>query len=204
MDGSDKSTREIEENYYGSVKELSIDNPLMKEAIEPDHAIKKLKSLQKGFRNEVANAARQLKLLPSETERLRQEVEKIRADISLRAPVPKGDEFLMVVNGKEYRERREAGQELIKVAKLLNEKARSSRKEVQKATGELRGISAFYSCQRDVGQPLRRSLCPREALRLWRRCSNRFGRGGIHTILASFDIQGHGEQTRLLREGPCK
>ena len=102
MDGSDKTTREIEENYYGSVKELSIDNPLMKEAIELDHAIKKLKSLQKGFRNEVANAARQLKLLPSETERLRQEVEKIRNDISLRAPEPKGDEFFMVVNGKEY------------------------------------------------------------------------------------------------------
>ena len=140
MDGSDKTTREIEENYYGSVKELSIDNPLMKEAIELDHAIKKLKSLQKGFRNEVANAARQLKLLPSETERLRQEVEKIRTDISLRAPEPKGDEFFMVVNGKEYRERREAGQELIKVARLLNEKARSSRKEVQKATGSYAGF----------------------------------------------------------------
>ena len=140
MDGSDKATREIEENYYGSVKELSIDNPLMKEAIELDHAIKKLKSLQKGFRNEVANAARQLKLLPAETERLRQEVEKIRTDISGRAPEPKGDEFKMVLNGRVYEERREAGLELIKVAKLLNEKSRNSQREGQKEVGSYAGF----------------------------------------------------------------
>jgi hypothetical protein len=139
MDGSDKATREIEENYYGSVKELSIDNPLMKEAIELDHAIKKLKSLQKGFRNEVANAARQLSLLPSETDRLKFEVEKIRHDMSLRASEPKGEEFRMVISGREYKERREAGLELIKVAKLLNEKARSSQKEVEKSIGSYAG-----------------------------------------------------------------
>jgi N12 class adenine-specific DNA methylase len=140
MDGSDRATREIEENYYGSVKELSIDNPLMKEAIELDHAIKKLKSLQKGFRNEVANASRQLKLLPSETDRLKEEVEKIRGDISLRAAESKGDDFLMVLNGKERRERREAGLELIKLSKLLNEKARGSRKEAQKEVGSYAGF----------------------------------------------------------------
>jgi hypothetical protein len=139
MDGSDKGTREIEENYYGSVKELSIDNPLMKEAIELDHAIKKLKSLQKGFRNEVASAARQLSLLPSETKRLGEETEKIRKDISLRAPEAKGEDFVMVISGREYRERREAGLELIKAAKLLNEKARTSQKEVEKMIGSYSG-----------------------------------------------------------------
>ena len=140
MDGSDKATREIEENYYGSVKELSIDNPLMKEAIELDHAIKKLKSLQKGFRNEVANAARQLKLLPSESDRLKEELEKIRTDISLRAQECKGDEFKMVLGEKEYRERREAGLELAKVARLLNEKSRASQKEAQKTVGSYAGF----------------------------------------------------------------
>ena len=140
MDGSDKATREIEENYYGSVKELSIDNPLMKEAIELDHAIKKLKSLQKGFRNEVANAARQLQLLPSETDRLKEEVEKIRKDISLRAPESKGDQFVMVLGGQEYAERREAGLELIRAARLLNEKSRSTGKEVQKEVGSYAGF----------------------------------------------------------------
>ena len=44
MDGSDKTTRQIDENYFGSVKELSIDNPLMKEAVELDHSIRKLRS----------------------------------------------------------------------------------------------------------------------------------------------------------------
>ena len=140
MDGSDKATREIEENYYGSVKELSIDNPLMKEAIELDHAIKKLKSLQKGFRNEVANATRQLKLLPSESDRLKEELEKIRTDISLRALESKGDEFKMALGGKEYGERREAGLELIKVARLLNEKSRASQKEAQKTVGSYAGF----------------------------------------------------------------
>lgn len=141
MDGTDKATREIEENYYGSVKELSIDNPLMKEAIELDHAIKKLKSLQKGFRDEVANAARQLKLLPSETDRLREEVEKIRKDISLRSPELKGDEFLMTVGGKEFGERREVGLELIRLAKLLNEKSRSAGKEIRKEVGRYAGLA---------------------------------------------------------------
>ena len=140
MDGSDKATREIEENYYGSVKELSIDNPLMKEAIELDHAIKKLKSLQKGFRNEVANAARQLQLLPSETDRLKEEVDKIRKDMSLRAPESKGDQFVMMLGGQEYAERREAGLELIRAAKLLNEKSRSTGKEVQKEVGSYAGF----------------------------------------------------------------
>jgi hypothetical protein len=139
MDGSDKATREIEENYYGSVKELSIDNPLMKEAIELDHAIKKLRSLQKGFRNEVANAARQLSLLPSETDRLKLEVEKTRHDMSVRVPEPKGEEFRMIIGGREYKERREAGLELIKAAKLLNEKARSNKKEVEKSIGSYAG-----------------------------------------------------------------
>ena len=84
--------------HYGSVKELSIDNPLMKEAIELDHAIKKLKSLQKGFRNE-------LKLLPSETERWPTGGREDRGrHIPEGAVSLKGDEFFMVVNGKEYRE----------------------------------------------------------------------------------------------------
>src|SRR5208282_6818341 len=43
-------------------------------------------------------------------------------------------------NGKEYRERREAGQELIKAAMLLNEKARTTHKEVQKAIGSYAGF----------------------------------------------------------------
>jgi hypothetical protein len=140
MDGSDKATREIEENYYGSVKELSIDNPLMKEAIELDHAIKKLKSLQKGFRNEVANAARQLQLLPSETDRLKEEVDKIRKDMSLRAPESTGDQFVMMLAGQEYAERREAGLELLRTAKLLNEKSRSTGREVQKEVGNYAGL----------------------------------------------------------------
>ena len=139
MDGSDKATREIEENYYGSVKELSIDNPLMKEAIELDHAVKKLKSFQKGFRNEVASAARQLSLLPSETKRLKEETEKIRKDISLRAPESKGEEFIMVINGREYGERREAGLEILREAKLLNEKARATQKEAEKVVGTYAG-----------------------------------------------------------------
>ena len=154
MDGSDKGTREIEENYYGSVKELSIDNPLMKEAIELDHAIKKLKSLQKGFRNEVASAARQLSLLPSETKRLGEETEKIRKDISLRAPEAKGEEFTMVISGREYRERREAGLELIKAAKLLNEKARTSQKEVEKMIGSYAGYPLHNSRKWNVGQSI--------------------------------------------------
>ena len=141
----------------------------MKEAIELDHAIKKLKSLQKGFRNQVADATRQLKLLPSESDRLKEELEKIRTDISQRAPESKGDEFKMVLSGKEYGERREAGLELIKVARLLNEKSRGSRKEAQKTVGSYAGFS-LTTGQVDYGtttlpRSMRKESTTRMALR---------------------------------------
>jgi hypothetical protein len=79
--------------------------------------------------------------LPSETDRLREEVEKIRKDISLRSPELKGDEFLMTVGGKEYRERREVGLELLRLAKILNEKSRSAGKEIRKEVGRYAGLS---------------------------------------------------------------
>jgi hypothetical protein len=41
----------------------------------------------------------------------------------------------MTVGGKEYGERREVGLELIRLAKLLNEKSRSAGKEVRKEVG---------------------------------------------------------------------
>ena len=182
MDGSDKATREIEENYYGSVKELSIDNPLMKEAIELDHAIKKLKSLQKGFRNEVANAARQLSLLPTETDRLKQEVEKIARDQSLRAPEPKGEEFRMVIGGKEYAERREAGLELINLSKQLNEKARVTKKAVERSIGSYAGLSNRRSGKWHCGTTTLLRSTQKESITPTVLMSGR-----IRTRLASFD-----------------
>jgi hypothetical protein len=41
----------------------------------------------------------------------------------------------MVIDGREYKERREAGVELAKPAKRLNEKARKSGGEVEKGLG---------------------------------------------------------------------
>ena len=66
MDGSDKVSREITEDYYGSVKELSIDNPLMKEAVELDHAIRKLRSMERGHHSEIAYANLVLHGIPKE------------------------------------------------------------------------------------------------------------------------------------------
>ena len=53
---------------------------------------------------------------------------------------PKGDDFMMTVGGKTYAERREAGLELIRMARLMNEKARSAGKEIQKEVGSYAGL----------------------------------------------------------------
>jgi len=140
MDGSDKTTRQVEENYYGSVKELSIYNPLMKESVELDHSIRKLRSLERSYNNETAHAFRKLQTLPNEIEIQDRKIEKIKEDLLMRKPEAKGDAFNIVIEGKVIVDRKEAGSILKQKTELLLRQSKASGREMNQNVGEYSGF----------------------------------------------------------------
>jgi N12 class adenine-specific DNA methylase len=139
MDGSDKATRQIEENYYGSVKELSIDNPLMKESVELDHSIRKLRSLERAHCGETAHASRKLQSLPGEIALKEQGTRWIKEDIAMRRPEAKGEAFSIVIDGNTITDRRTAGNLIKQEADLVLRKSKATGSEVTKTIGEYSG-----------------------------------------------------------------
>jgi len=140
MDGSDKSTRQIEENYYGSVKELSIDNAIMKEAVELDHSLRKLKSQERAFNNEISNAHRRVGSLPREISKASEHCLKIKQDMDARHPEMKGDAFSIILNGKPYVKRQEAGDVIKSEASTLFLQARAAGRDIEKQIGSYAGF----------------------------------------------------------------
>jgi N12 class adenine-specific DNA methylase len=140
MDGSDKNTRQIDEDYYGSVKELSIDNALMKEAVDLDHSLRKLKAQERAFSNEVAHAHRMLKTVPADIKRSQEEIENIQKAIASRHPEAKSDDFKITLEGKIHTERKEAGTALKASANTLFLQSKASGNNIEKQIGEYSGF----------------------------------------------------------------
>jgi N12 class adenine-specific DNA methylase len=126
MDGTDKTTRTIEENYYGSIKELSIDNPLMKESLELDHDLRKLRSQYRAFQNDLSSAHRRCQRLPNEIITAEEHVKKIETDMQSRPELTKKDEFAMTINGTIFTERKLAGDAILKELATLNLQVKAS------------------------------------------------------------------------------
>jgi hypothetical protein len=141
MDGSDKSTRQIEENYYGTVKELSIDNPLMKEVVELDHALRKLKSQCKSHGNEVSHAHRMMQSIPAEIDKEKGYGDKIKQDMAKRLPEAKGEAFSIVLEGKTIIERKEAGSLLKVLAHSLSKDSKNKNDVMEKPVGSYAGMN---------------------------------------------------------------
>lgn len=140
MDGSDKDTRQIEESYYGSVKELSIDNPLMKESVELDHQLRKLKSQERAFNNEQAHAHRMLSTLPAAIKDHEKNIESIRRDIETRYQEQKGDHFVIILDGKEYSDRKIAGTVLLNNVRKACLQAMQSNRKIEYDVGSYAGF----------------------------------------------------------------
>ncbi|MBN1601966.1 MAG: hypothetical protein JW915_10170 [Chitinispirillaceae bacterium] len=141
MDGSDKNTREIDENYYGSVKELSIDNPLMKEAIELEQSLKKLRSHERSFNSEIANACRRIQSLPNEIEIAEEYFNKVSNDRQQRLPEAKGDHFSITIDGKSLTNRKEAGELLKAISNDLFLQAKAIGNDIEREVGTYSGFS---------------------------------------------------------------
>jgi N12 class adenine-specific DNA methylase len=112
MSGQDRSTREIEETYYGSAKELSIDDPLMKESVELSHDLKRLHSMQRSFNDQLSQANRAIIRGPQEIERLEEKIELIKQDLAQREAKQTGKDWRMVIGDTEYDNKAKAGEVL--------------------------------------------------------------------------------------------
>lgn len=130
MTGKDQDVRESEEDYFGSAKELSVDNPLMKESMELRNDIKKLEGSKRAFIKQMTRANALVQGLPQSIEDMKNAIEKHKEDRSALPKEPKGENFEMTVGGKTYKKATEAGDALLKKIKAMGKTASLSKEEV--------------------------------------------------------------------------
>lgn len=113
MDGLDKDTRILEEDYFGSVKDLSIEDDIIRECGELNSQINKMKSMRYGFQKEKDSAQYNIRKLPDSIVALKKNIEILSHDLSLRTEELKGDDFKMELLGKTHDNRKEASALLV-------------------------------------------------------------------------------------------
>ncbi len=99
---------------YAEVKALCAGNPLIKEKMELEISVAKLKTLEANHRNEMYNLENQvMKHLPERIRNAEIKIEGLRSDIEHIRTFADNDDFEMVVNGKTFTDKAECGEELI-------------------------------------------------------------------------------------------
>ncbi|MBQ7131203.1 MAG: DEAD/DEAH box helicase family protein [Oscillospiraceae bacterium] len=99
---------------YAEVKALCAGNPLIKEKMELEISVAKLKTLEANHRNEMYNLENQvMKHLPERIRSAEIKIEGLRSDIEHIRTFADNDDFEMVVNGKTFTDKAECGEELI-------------------------------------------------------------------------------------------
>ncbi|NPV00008.1 MAG: hypothetical protein HPY53_01380 [Brevinematales bacterium] len=147
MSGGDNASRDMEEEYYGSVKELSIENPILKEAVELDTSLKKLRHQEKGFLSEKGHAINKINQLMNGFTGIKYREKIIKAieyDIENR-PEKKNDKgediYRIDIKGTVHTERKNAGTQLIMIADRLFQKSKRSGSTESEVIGEYLGHS---------------------------------------------------------------
>ncbi len=145
---------EIEEDYFGSVKDLSIEDPIMKEAMTLRHRVKELENLERVHINDISHHKAEIRAIPERIARLNKNIAAYKADVTQREPektvevkpgaAPSEEkQFSIFVDGKTYDKRTEAGAALLKVITALEKKMkdRNSNGEEQKNIGRFAGFN---------------------------------------------------------------
>jgi len=152
MSGNDNSSRMMEEEYYGSVKELSIENPILKEAVELETSIKKLRYQEKGFLSEKGHAKSKINQLMNGITGIKYRERLIKAieyDIQNRPEKEKkenGDDiYRITIKNSIFTERKNAGTEILMIADRLYNKSKISSEAVSEVIGEYCGHSLEIS-----------------------------------------------------------
>lgn len=116
--------REFEEDYYGSVKEMTMDDPLMKESVQLVQDIKDLENEMQAFRKREAYAKQTIKSGPEKMKDLESRLSQNEADLAKVKPKP--EKFSFEVMGKKYDKASAAGAAILKlVEKNKDEKSYS-------------------------------------------------------------------------------
>jgi N12 class adenine-specific DNA methylase len=121
------------------IKALASGNPKIMERVMAQNEIMKLEQLRLSWQNERRNSQRQL---ASRREELEQTNIRIR-NLGIGAQVRDShtsDQFSMKVDGKEFAERKLAGQQLIEMARAVKLDAERTGKESRKSAGSYRGF----------------------------------------------------------------
>lgn len=127
---------------YAEVKALATGNPLIKEKMDIDTEVARLKLLQSGFLSEKYKYEDGYKrIYPSEIKEYTRLIELIKGDIEIRNSHSQ-DEFHMVLLNKIYTERQPAGEMLLNIMTM---------KEVPNVIGEYKGLQ-ICSAASDVSQ----------------------------------------------------
>src|SRR5690606_25015242 len=156
------------------VSAIASGNPLIREHVEVTNEVRRLEALEAAYRNNQIHMQAQVSALEASIPNLRRQIAALEKDIRRRKDT-KGDKFAMVVDGKPYTEREEAGKALqassIAVMKAKPQEAR----KVGAFAGfdlyttpsgsdiEVRGEGSYYARVTDTAQGTVRSVESRVA-----------------------------------------
>jgi N12 class adenine-specific DNA methylase len=84
---------EVEEDYFGSAKELSIEDPVMKEAMTLRNRVKELNGIRKAWVMNKNRLEQDIKSIPSRIKQINTSIAKAEKDIATRTEEKKGDDF---------------------------------------------------------------------------------------------------------------
>ena len=121
------------------IKALASGNPKIMERVMAQNEIMKLEQLRLSWQNERRNSQRQLVSRKEEFEQTNIRIHNLGIGAEVRDAHP-GDQFIMKVDGKEYTERKLAGQQLIELGRAVKLDAERTGKEIRKAAGSYRGF----------------------------------------------------------------
>lgn len=140
-----RSCEDIDENVFSAAeaKALAVGNPLIKEKIELDNDVSRLRLLKGNFENERYRMQDDLnKKLPRDLEQVLEQIHQTKEDLAYLSTtvIPDADNFKIVVDGVTYTDKKEGGSE------ILNAVIRNRKEERFTEIGEYAGfrISGRY------------------------------------------------------------
>ncbi len=106
---------------YAEVKALATGNPLIKERMELDVEVSRLKLLKSEYRNQKYRYETQISTtLPRKISAINQRINGLKVDIQT-AKQYEGTEFSMIIGGKTYTEKKDAGELLLSSIKTIKD-----------------------------------------------------------------------------------
>jgi len=153
MGSTENVDYEIEEDFFSTVKDLSIEDPAMKESLGLRYRLKELNNFEDAYIKTKAQLKSEIKNLPAKIESIKESIDKVKKDIGTRKPELKGDDFSITIDGVEYNKKNmsnpvtAAGEAIIKAMEGLAIKAGGNYVVEKKVIGEYGGFKLEINAQ---------------------------------------------------------